>query len=104
MIQLSPNIRGIVGDEIASDDDGEFEAQAAVVWSGMAQDIMWKNEELNYTVPKEGSNLWFDAMAIPKNSKNTDGAYQFINFLLDSETAAVNAEWVGYATPNTGKD
>lgn len=100
LIQLSPNIRGIVGDEIASMMT-ENEAQVAVVWSGMAQDIMWENEELNYTVPKEGSNLWFDAMVIPKNSKNTDGAYQFINFLLDSETAAVNAEWVGYATPNT---
>ena len=100
LLGLSPNIRGIVGDEIAAMMT-ENEAQVAVVWSGMAQDIMWENEDLNYTVPEEGSNLWFDAMVIPKTSKNTDGAHQFINFLLDNETAAQNAEWVGYATPNS---
>lgn len=99
LLELSPNIRGVVGDEIAAMMT-ENEAEVAVVWSGMAQDIMWENEDLNYTIPSEGSNLWFDAMVIPKSSTNQDGAYQFINFLLDSENAAQNTDWVGYATPN----
>ena len=51
-------------------------------------------------VPKEGSNLWFDNMVIPKTAQNKEGAYQFINFLLDAKNNKQNTEWVGYATPN----
>ncbi|EKM9283552.1 extracellular solute-binding protein, partial [Listeria monocytogenes] len=45
-------------------------------------------------------NLWFDNMVIPKTAKNVDGAHKFINFMLKPENAAINAEYVGYATPN----
>lgn len=96
---LSPNVRGIVGDEISSM-MRENEAKAAVVWSGMAMDIMYENEELQYVIPEEGTNLWFDTMAIPKSAKNIDGAHQFINFLLEKDVALQNTDWVGYATPN----
>ena len=51
-------------------------------------------------VPKEGSNVWFDNMVIPKTAQNKEGAYQFINFLLDAKNNKQNTEWVGYATPN----
>ncbi|CAD2077234.1 ABC transporter substrate-binding protein [Phocicoccus pinnipedialis] len=97
--KLSPNVRGIVGDEIASMMK-ENEAKVAVVWSGMAMDIMYENEDLIYTIPQEGTNLWFDTMAIPSSAKNIDGAHQFINFLLDKNVALQNTDWVGYATPN----
>ena len=99
LLHLTPNIRGIVGDEINTMMT-QNEAKAAVVWSGMARDIMWENEALDYIVPEEGSNLWFDNFVIPKTAQNTKGAHEFINFLLDPEISAQNTEWVGYATPN----
>ncbi len=96
---LMPNVKAIVGDEIKMLMSNN-EAAAAVVWSGDAAEIMAENEDMDYVVPSEGSNLWFDNMVIPKNAKNVDAAYQFINFMLEPENAAQNAEYVGYATPN----
>ncbi|MBT0881740.1 extracellular solute-binding protein, partial [Campylobacter sp. 2018MI27] len=55
---------------------------------------------LHYVLPSEGTNLWFDNIVIPKTSKNTKGAYAFINFMLEPKNAAKNAEYIGYATPN----
>jgi spermidine/putrescine transport system substrate-binding protein len=96
---LTPNIKAIVGDEIKMLIANE-EAAVGVVWSGDAAEIMWENEKLDYVVPKEGSNLWFDNMVIPKTAKNIEGAHRFMNFMLDPENAAQNAEYVGYSTPN----
>jgi len=97
--KLTPNVKAIVGDEIKMLLANE-EAAVGLVWSGDASEIMDENEKLDYIVPSEGSNLWFDNMVIPKTAKNIEGAHQFINFMLDPEVAAVNAEYVGYSTPN----
>ena len=48
-----------------------------LTWSGQAADMMWENEELDFAVPKEGSNLWFDNMVIPKTAANVEGAHKF---------------------------
>lgn len=96
---LVPNVKAIVGDEIKMLIANE-EAAVGVVWSGDAADMMYENEDLDYVVPEEGSNLWFDNMVIPKMARNVEGAHQFINFMLDPEVAAQNAEYVGYSTPN----
>lgn len=96
---LTPNIKAIVGDEIKMLIANE-EASIGLVWSGDAADMMWENESLDYVVPSEGSNLWFDNMVIPKTAKNIEGAHAFINFMLDAEIAAQNTEWVSYSTPN----
>jgi spermidine/putrescine transport system substrate-binding protein len=97
--KLTPNIKAIVGDEIKILLANE-EASIGLVWSGDAADIMSENENLDYVVPSEGSNLWFDNMVIPKTAKNIEGAHQFINFMLDAEVSAQNTEWVSYSTPN----
>ncbi|NIK69225.1 ABC transporter substrate-binding protein [Paenibacillus sp. BK720] len=96
---LTPNVKAIVGDEIKLLLANE-EAAVGLVWSGDASEIMSENEKLDYVVPEEGSNLWFDNMVIPKTAKNIEGAHKFINFMLDPENAAQNAEYVGYSTPN----
>lgn len=96
---LTPNIKAIVGDEIKILLANE-EAPIGLVWSGDAADIMSENENLDYVVPEEGSNLWFDNMVIPKTAKNVEAAHKFINFMLDAEVAAQNTEWVSYSTPN----
>lgn len=96
---LTPNIKAIVGDEIKMLLENE-EASIGIVWSGVAADIMGENEDLEYVVPSEGSNLWFDNMVIPKTAKNTEAAHKFLNFILDAKIAAQNTEWVYYSTPN----
>lgn len=96
---LGPNVKAIIGDEIVEMMRRE-EAAVALTWSGQAADMMWINENIDYSVPEEGSNLWFDNMIIPKTADNTDGAHEFINFMLDAEVAAQNADYVGYSTPN----
>lgn len=99
LISLSPNIKAIIGDEITPLMINN-EATVALTWSGQAADMMWENEELDFAVPHEGSNLWFDSFVIPKTAANVEGAHAFINFMLDPEVAAQNADYVGYATPN----
>ncbi|MCI6660193.1 MAG: spermidine/putrescine ABC transporter substrate-binding protein [Peptoniphilaceae bacterium] len=76
------------------------EASLAVMYSGDALAAMMENEDLDYAVPKEGSNLFFDAFAIPKGAKNKENAEKFINFMLEPENMAQNAEWVGYSLPS----
>ncbi|ETP68542.1 spermidine/putrescine ABC transporter substrate-binding protein [Planococcus glaciei] len=96
---LGPNIKAVIGDEIVEMMRRE-EAAVALTWSGQAADMMFVNENIDFSVPEEGSNLWFDNMVIPKTSSNVDGAHAFINFMLDAEAAAQNTEYVGYSTPN----
>ena len=100
LVELIPNVKAILGDEITPLMINN-EATVALTWSGQAADMMWENEELTFAVPKEGSNLWFDNMVIPKTSQNIEGAHAFINFMLDAENGAQNADYVGYSTPNT---
>lgn len=99
LIKMGPNVKAIIGDEVTQLMINE-DAMVALTWSGQAADMMYENEDLTYTVPSEGSNLWFDNMVIPKTSKNVEGAHKFINFMLEPENAAQNADYVGYSTPN----
>lgn len=97
--ELTPNVKAIVGDEIKML-LANNEAAIGLVWSGDAADIMSENESIEYVVPEEGSNLWFDNMVIPKTARNIEAAHLFINFMLKPEVAAQNAEYVYYSTPN----
>ncbi len=99
LIKQRPLVLSYVGDEVKDKMVGG-EAALAVVWSGDAVAMKWENEDLAYSIPKEGSNLWFDAMAIPKTSQNKEAAELFINFMTDPEIALRNAEYIGYSTPN----
>ncbi|RMP06650.1 hypothetical protein ALQ29_200046 [Pseudomonas marginalis pv. marginalis] len=53
-----------------------------------------------YSIPKEGSNLWFDLLAIPADASNPKEAHAFINYLLDPEVIAKVSASVGYANAN----
>lgn len=78
------------------------EAAMALAWSGDAMLLMDENEDLEYSIPNEGTNLWFDAMAIPTTSQNKEEAELFINFMMRPEIAARNTEYIMYSTPNVG--
>lgn len=72
----------------------------AVVYSGDATYILDENEEMSFWMPLEGTNLWSDAMIIPKNAANPLLAQEFINYVLSYEAAKGNSEYVGYTSPN----
>lgn len=78
------------------------EVAMGIAYSGDAVTLMEENPNLAYAIPKEGTNKWVDAMAIPKSAQNKKEAEMFINFLLDPEIAKMNAEYIGYSTPNEG--
>lgn len=78
------------------------EVAMGIAYSGDAVTLMEENPNLAYAIPKEGTNKWVDAMAIPKSAQNKKEAEIFINFLLDPEIAKMNAEYIGYSTPNEG--
>lgn len=56
--------------------------------------------DINYTIPKEGTLIWFDIMAIPKDAPHPDAAHTWINFNNRPEVAAQNVNYVWYATAN----
>ena len=84
------------GDEMAAGN-----ASLAVVYSGEAAYAQSLSDELAYNVPKEGSNLWIDSWFIPKTCKNKQNAEKFLDFLCRKDIAAINFDYVYYATPNT---
>lgn len=74
-------------------------AAIAVCYSGEAASAMDENENLDYIVPDEGSNLWIDSWFIPKTCKNQEGAQEFLNYICGDEPAELNFEYVYYASP-----
>lgn len=100
LIEQKPLVLAYVGDEV-KDKMISGEAALAVVWSGDAVYMMRENPDLAYAIPKEGSNLWFDAMVIPKTSKNKELAEEFINFMTRTDIAYKNTDYIGYSTPHT---
>jgi len=100
LIKQKPLVLAYVGDEVKDKMIGG-EAALAVVWSGDAMYMKRENPDLEYVVPKEGSNMWFDSIVIPKTSQHKKEAELFINFLCDPEIAYRNADYIGYSTPNT---
>lgn len=78
------------------------EAALALMWSGDAMYAIDLNEDLDYFVPEEGSNVWVDGVVIPKTAKNKENAEKFIDFLCRPEIAQMNVEYICYSTPNQG--
>lgn len=76
------------------------EAALAVVYSGDAFYCQGENPALEYSVPDEGSNIWYDGMVITKNSKHKELAEKFINFMCRPDIALKNAEYIGFTPAN----
>jgi len=99
LIEQKPLVRAYLTDDIKMElINGS--AALGVVYSGDAVYCISENPDLAFSVPKEGSNVWFDNIIIPKTSKHTAEAEQFINFLCDAKVAAQNSEYIGFSTPN----
>ena len=55
---------------------------------------------LQYIVPKEGSEMWFDNIYIPSDARHIDNAYLFLNYMLRPEVIAATSDYIGYANAN----
>jgi spermidine/putrescine transport system substrate-binding protein len=70
----------------------------AVSYSGDANYLMMENENLDFFVPEQGTNIWVDGFVTPVGA-NMEYAYEFMNFMLSYDAASRNTDWVGYSTP-----
>ena len=89
----------IVTDEII-DNMAQGRKALGIVYSGDAAYIMSENEDMGYYEPMEGTNVWCDAMVIPRNAANVELAHEFMNYLCDYDAAFDNSDFVGYTSPN----
>ena len=75
-------------------------AAIGVIYSGEYLYCQEENEDLEYVIPKEGTNIWYDGWVITKGSENVENAYKWIDFLCSQEAAYDNFEYIYYGTPN----
>ena len=73
----------------------------SMCYSADAIRVIKENPKLKYVIPRSGSSLWTDTIVIPKSSPNLDGAYAWINFILQPEMAANISKTLNISTPNS---
>lgn len=89
----------IVTDEII-DNMAQGRKALGIMYSGDASYVMSENENMGFYLPKEGTNIWCDAMVIPSNAENVELAHEFMNYISSYEGAYDNSDYVGYTSPN----
>ena len=89
----------IVTDEII-DNMAQARKALGLIYSGDAAYVMSENENMGFYMPKSGTNLWSDAMVIPKNAKNPKLANEFVRYITSYDAAMDNSSYVGYTSPN----
>lgn len=73
---------------------------AAIVFNGEAMAAIEEDPSLQFAIPTEGSFMWVDAMTLSSKAPNPEGAYAFMNYILDAKIGAQLAKYINYATPN----
>lgn len=99
LIEQKPLVQAYVIDQVRDKMIGE-EAALGVIYSGEAIYTKRENENLEYVIPKEGTNVWIDSWVIPRDAKNVENAEKFLDFLCRGDIAAKNFEYITYSTPN----
>ena len=99
--KMKPNIAGWEAD-FGKEMMTKGKAWLNFTWSG---DAVWAIEEaaavdveLDYVVPIEGSNVWFDGWVIPKYARNVKAASYFINYMCRPDIALRNMDAIGYVS------
>lgn len=100
LIKQKPDVLAYGTDELVPKvTDGS--AAMAMVYSGDGIVAATEDpENVEFVIPKEGTNIAMDSMVILKSSEHKLEAEKFINFMLDAQNSAQNAEYTGYSTPN----
>lgn len=99
LMEQKPLVQAYVVDQVRDKMIGN-EAALGVIYSSEAGYTKRENPDLEYVIPKEGSNVWIDSWVIPKNAQNKENAEKFINFMCRPEIALMNFEYLTYSTPN----
>ncbi|MBO5326626.1 MAG: spermidine/putrescine ABC transporter substrate-binding protein [Clostridia bacterium] len=99
LTQQKPIVQGYVMDEIYNKMENGS-AAIAPYYAGDFFTMYADNEDLAFFYPKEGTNVFVDAMCIPANAQNPEIAEMYIDFMLSEEAAIANAEYICYASPN----
>ncbi len=99
LLLQKPLVQAYVIDQVRDKMIGN-EAALGVIYSGEAIYTQRENPDLEYVIPKEGTNVWIDSWVIPKNAKNVENAEKFIDFMLRDDVALMNFEYITYSTPN----
>ena len=71
-----------------------------IVWSGEAALLHQENPKFKYILPSEGTHMFVDSLAIPKDAQNKEAAHQFINYILRPEVSKLISEDFPYTNPN----
>lgn len=100
LIQQKPLVQAYVIDQVRDKMIGN-EAALGVIYSGEAIFTQRENPDLEYVIPKEGTNVWIDGWVIPKNAENVENAEKFIDFMCRGDIALLNFDYITYSTPNT---
>ena len=100
LIEQKPLVQAYVMDQIFDKLEGG-EAAVGPYYAGDAVLMIEENPDLAFAFPKEGTNLFVDAMCIPKGASNKTNAEIFINFMCDPENMARNIEYIGYSSPSS---
>ena len=99
LVTQKPLVQAYVVDQVRDKMIGN-EAAIGVIYSGEAIYTQKENPNLEYVIPKEGSNIWIDSWVIPKNAEHKENAEKFINFLCRPDIALMNFDYITYSTPN----
>lgn len=100
LIEQRPLVQSYVMDQIFDKLEGG-EAAVGPYYAGDAITMIAENPDLAFVAPKEGTNLFVDAMCVPKGAANKANAEAFINFMCDPENMAKNIEFIGYSSPSS---
>lgn len=99
LVDMKKEMKPVYVDDVVIDAMEAGEKDIAVMYSGDATYVMSENDDLRYIEPYQGTNIWIDAMVIPKNSNNPELAHDFINFILEEENQKSISSEVGYTSP-----
>lgn len=100
LIEQKATMNPVYGGDSIIDSMKNSEKAMAVMYSGDAAAIMAENENMEFFLPDEGTNVWFDGFVISKDCTQVELAHQFINYMVADENALLNTLEVGYLTSN----
>ena len=100
LVDLNSNMDPIIVTDDVIDGMAQGRKDLAIVYSGDAAYILSENEDMRFSMPECGTNVFVDAMVIPKNAENPELAYKFMDYVISYDAAMGNTEAVGYTSVN----
>lgn len=100
LVDLNANMDPIIVTDDVIDGMAQGRKDLAIVYSGDAAYILSENEDMRFSMPECGTNVFVDAMVIPKNAENPELAYKFMDYVISYDAAMGNTEAVGYTSVN----